>query len=174
MTEKCKDCLMECADHPTQKLLVSQLLDRTSQLEGMVIENSNDNNNMEGRLSTFMYIMGFTFFFVASMAYIGMKKIDAYEEKAAAMNLAYTEKLGELTAVVTVSSERSEDVKNGQNALNSQITHVVMEQEHLKSELLEINEELNSFSDHIKSTTGVMPTGISPTGIVPTSENGAR
>ena len=131
-------CDKKCENHSTQMLLTTQHAERITNLEGMVIENSNDNNNIEGRVNAFIYMIGIAFFLMVSLSYFGFNKINSYKEIDTTQAKEYNKVLSELTAEVRISSERAMDVKNSQNSLLTKVNDIHVGQELIKEEITSI------------------------------------
>ncbi len=144
-----------CPKHGEHQLLLDQHSERLTIMEGMAIENSNDNNNIEGRVTAFTYVIGLAFLLMVSLSYAGLSKIIAYKEVAAEQTLKYTNILNELKTSVEVASERSADVKNSQIALTNSVNAISVDHQVIKFELIEVEKRLIEV-ESIKHTPVIM------------------
>ena len=113
MTEPCvgNECDKVCSEHKTTDLLLKQHSERLHGVEKMTIDISNDISNLEGRVNTFIWIIGVAFFLLCSIAFYGAIQIDRFKTMYMEDTIAMNKALFKLTATVTTSTERIDDVK---------------------------------------------------------------
>ncbi len=69
-----------CSEHGSIKLLVEQHEKRIDDLETMTLDISTDVGNIEGRVTTFIWVIGLTFFLLCSVAFYGVIQINVFKD----------------------------------------------------------------------------------------------
>lgn len=69
-----------CPEHQTTQLLLKQHQERLHDLEEHYMDISNDNSNLEGRVTIFIWIVGLSALLVCSIAFYGILQLDKFKD----------------------------------------------------------------------------------------------
>jgi len=95
------DCKDTCENHQAAMLLVKQHEERIHQCEEHFMDISNDNSNLEGRVTIFIWIIGLAALLVCSIAFYGIIQLDAFKK----VYMADTRKIDNSINALTVRVE---------------------------------------------------------------------
>lgn len=110
----CDDCDRECKEHGEMILLVSQHDERISNIETTATDTSNDIAKMEGRVTTFIWILGLVFGIICMLAFYGSLQIAAFKDVYTKDSIASNKALANIEANMQHVKRDIEDVKRKQ------------------------------------------------------------
>ena len=112
MTEPCEDdnCDKQCGDHKSTVMLLEQHSERIGAVENMAVDVSVDISNLEGRVNTFIWIIGGAFFLLCSMAFYGVVQIDRFKDMYLDTTVAIHKVITEIKSAVEVTSNSVDDL----------------------------------------------------------------
>ncbi len=93
-----------CNEHSGIKLLVAQHAKRIDDLETMALDVSTDVGNIEGRVSTFIWVIGLTFFLLCSVAFYGVVSLNKFKEVYIEDAVSHKDNVSKLSAAIELSN----------------------------------------------------------------------
>lgn len=80
MGDNCDSCDKKCDEHGTSSMLLGQHNERISNMEDVVVDMSNDFNNLEGRVTMFIWIIGLVFMLICSVSFYGVVQMNSFKD----------------------------------------------------------------------------------------------
>ena len=80
MSDYCEKCDKECTNHGTMELLVKQHDERIGTVEGTIDEMGRDIAKMEGRLNSFIWVLGLVFSTLVALSFYGSLQVGKFKD----------------------------------------------------------------------------------------------
>ena len=113
-----------CAEHQATKLLIKQHEDRLHDLEEHYMDISNDNSNLEGRVTMFIWIVGLSALLVCSIAFYGILQLDKFKAVYMADTRASMDVINELTTSVRTTQYSMSEVQKHIGEVQKEVSDI--------------------------------------------------
>lgn len=120
MTDSCDGCDKTCADHGKNSLLIQQHQERLAIQDEVSREIGNDISNIEGRVNTFIWIIGIVFMLLVTLAAYGSVQISQFKDVYMGDAIANKEAIAKLTTKVEISNAKIVNVVADIKELNDE------------------------------------------------------
>lgn len=131
-----------CPEHLATKLLLKQHEERLHDVEEHYMDISNDNSNLEGRVTIFIWIVGLSALLVCSIAFYGILQLDKFKAVYMADIKESIEITGELSSNVKTTQYSVSEVQSNMGRLQSEVRDIGDIQKEIQSEVKDIRQDI--------------------------------